>query len=56
MAMALEARGFGMSATPTSFIDYPMSARDYTAFAALIAVGIGQFVIYYAGYGAISPK
>src|SRR6201993_2271982 len=56
MAMALEARGFGLSITPTSFIEYPMSARDYTAFAALIAVGIGQFLIYYAGYGAISPK
>lgn len=56
MAMALEARGFGMSATPTSFIDYPMRPRDITAFAALIALGIAQFAIYYTGYGAISPK
>lgn len=56
MAMALEARGFGMSATPTSFIDYPMRPRDIGAFAALIALGFAQFVIYYTGYGAIPPK
>jgi len=56
MAMALEARGFGMSATPTSFIDYPIRPRDISAFAALIALGIAQFAIYYSGYGAISPK
>ena len=56
MAMALEARGFGMSATPTSFIDYPIRPRDIGAFAALIALGIAQFAIYYSGYGAISPK
>jgi energy-coupling factor transport system permease protein len=56
MAMALEARGFGMSATPTSFIDYPIRPRDYVAFAALIALGTAQFVVYYTGYGAISPN
>ena len=56
MAMALEARGFGMSATPTSFIDYPIRTRDRAAFAVLIALAIGQFMIYYTGYGGISPK
>jgi energy-coupling factor transport system permease protein len=56
MAMALEARGFGMNATPTSFIDYPIRPRDVAAFAALTAIGIAQFAIYYTGYGAISPK
>jgi len=56
MAMALEARGFGMMATPTSFIDYPIRPRDKAAFAVLIALGVAQFLIYYAGYGAISPK
>jgi energy-coupling factor transport system permease protein len=56
MAMALEARGFGMNATPTSFIDDPIRPRDGVAFVALTAIGVAQFLIYYAGYGAISPK
>jgi len=56
MAMALEARGFGMMATPTSFIDYPIRTRDKAAFAVLIGLGVAQFLIYYAGYGGISPK
>src|SRR5882757_498816 len=56
MAMALEARGFGVSATPTSYIDYPIRARDRVAFAALIGLGTAYFLIYYSGYGAISVK
>jgi energy-coupling factor transport system permease protein len=56
MAMALEARGFGISATPTSYIDYPMLPRDRIAFAALISLGIIYFLIYWFGYGAISVK
>src|SRR5579871_4737308 len=56
MAMALEARGFGISATPTSYIDYPMLPRDRVAFAALTGLGIIYFLIYYFGYGAISVK
>jgi energy-coupling factor transport system permease protein len=54
MAMALEARGFGVSATPTSYIDYPIRARDRIAFAALVGLGTVYFLIYYSGYGAIS--
>lgn len=54
MAMALEARGFGFSATPTSYIDYPIRARDRVAFAALIGLGVLYFLIYYSGYGAIA--
>jgi energy-coupling factor transporter transmembrane protein EcfT len=56
MAMALEARGFGMSHQPTSFIDYPVEASDVAATAALFALGATYFAIYYSGYGAISLK
>src|ERR1700682_2503578 len=56
MAIALEARGFGMSHQPTSFIDYPVAASDVAATAALFALGVAYFAIYYSGYGAISPK
>jgi energy-coupling factor transport system permease protein len=56
MAMALEARGFGISATPTSYIDYPIRARDRVAFATLIGLGLVYFLIYYSGYGTISVK
>jgi len=56
MAMALEARGFGISATPTSYIDYPILPRDRVAFAALTSLGIVYFLIYWFGYGAISVK
>ncbi len=54
MAMALEARGFGVSATPSSYIDYPIAARDRVAFALLAAIGVVYFLIYYTGYGAIA--
>jgi energy-coupling factor transport system permease protein len=56
MAMALEARGFGMGATPTSFVEYRTRPPDVIAFATLAAIGIGYFVIYYTGYGAIAVK
>ena len=56
MAMALEARGFGMSRQPTSFIDYPVEPSDIAATVALFALGAAYFMIYYTGYGAISPK
>jgi energy-coupling factor transporter transmembrane protein EcfT len=53
MAMALEARGFGRSNPPTSFIEYRMHAEDVEAFAVLIAVGTVAFMLYWTGYGAI---
>ena len=39
MAMALEARGFGFSHEPTTFIEYPVKGVDVLAFAFLIALG-----------------
>ena len=56
MAMALEARGFGLSRQPTSFIDYPVESSDLAATAALFALGAAYFMIYYTGYGAVSVK
>jgi energy-coupling factor transport system permease protein len=56
MAMALEARGFGMGAAPTSFVEYRGRPRDAIAFAALAAIGVGYFLIYLSGYGAIAVK
>ena len=53
MAMALEARGFGLGITPTSFIEYRIERRDIIALLALTALGIIYFVIYYTGYAAI---
>ncbi len=55
MAMALEARGFGRTHRPTTFIDYPIVASDVIAVAALIALGAGYFMLYYTGLGGISP-
>ena len=55
MAMALEARGFGMNPRPTSFVDYPMRPRDFAALAILILIATGYFMLYWKGYGAISP-
>jgi len=52
----LEARGFGMSRQPTSFIDYPVKPSDIAATVALFALAAAYFMIYYTGYGAISPK
>jgi len=53
MAMALEARGFGRLQAPSSFIEYHFHTRDAVAFAFLIALGTGSFMIYYSGLGAI---
>ena len=55
MAMALEARGFGMNPRPTSFVDYPMRPRDFAALAILFVIATGYFMLYWKGYGAISP-
>jgi energy-coupling factor transport system permease protein len=56
MAMALEARGFGAGAIPTSYLQYRTHSRDVIAFTALLALGIGYFLIYYSGYGAIAVQ
>jgi len=53
MAMALEARGFGRSNQPTSFIEYRMHARDAEAFVFLLAVCSLAFMLYWTGYGEI---
>ena len=53
MAMALEARGFGRSNEPTTFIDYPVSGSDIMAFAVLIALAAGYFMLYYTGIGGL---
>ncbi len=51
MAMALEARGFGLGTTPTSLIEYRIQSRDLIALAALTAMGIAYFTVY----AAIAP-
>jgi len=56
MAMALEARGFGLGARPTNLDESRLRAPDVFAFAALLAIGTLYFMIYWAGYGAIAPK
>jgi energy-coupling factor transport system permease protein len=56
MAMALEARGFGISNEPTSYIDYPMRRSDRIAFVLLIGIGAAQFLIYYSGYGVVRVR
>ncbi|HLW70393.1 MAG TPA: energy-coupling factor transporter transmembrane component T [Candidatus Binataceae bacterium] len=56
MAMALEARGFGMGAQPTSLGQYEVRALDCTAFAILLAVGVLYFLFYLGGYGTIATK
>ena len=55
MAMALEARGFGFTHEPTTYIEYPVVAADRVAFAALIALGVFYFLLYYTGVGGIGP-
>jgi energy-coupling factor transport system permease protein len=54
MAMALEARGFGLSTTPTSFIEYQIEPRDIVASIVLTTMGIVYFILYYSGYASIS--
>jgi energy-coupling factor transport system permease protein len=54
MSMALEARGFGLAVTPTSFIEYRIERRDIIALLALIIMGTVYFIIYYTGYASIT--
>jgi energy-coupling factor transport system permease protein len=55
MAMALEARGFGLGATPTSFIEYRLQPRDVIALMGLTLLGAAYFILYYTGLAAIRP-
>jgi energy-coupling factor transport system permease protein len=55
MAMALEARGFGFSHEPTTFIEYPVTSTDIMAFVFLIALGTMNFMFYWTGVGRIGP-
>jgi energy-coupling factor transport system permease protein len=55
MAMALEARGFGISHEPTTFIEYPVTGMDVIAFAFLIALATMNFMLYWTGLGGIGP-
>ncbi|MGO9450999.1 MAG: energy-coupling factor transporter transmembrane component T family protein [Candidatus Binataceae bacterium] len=56
MAMALEARGFGLRNNPTTFAEYPVVLADVIAGVALFGIATGYFLIYYTGYGAIALK
>lgn len=56
MAMALEARGFGLRNNPTTLIEYPVMLKDVAAAMTLLAIGTGYFLIYYTGYGAIAVR
>jgi energy-coupling factor transport system permease protein len=56
MAMALEARGFGMNPHPTSFVEYPVRPGDIATFVFLLAVGAGYFGLYLTGYGLIAVR
>ncbi|HUO04621.1 MAG TPA: energy-coupling factor transporter transmembrane component T [Candidatus Binataceae bacterium] len=53
MAMALEARGFGHTGEPSTYIEYPVVAADVIAFLTLVAIGAGYFMLYYSGLGGI---
>jgi energy-coupling factor transporter transmembrane protein EcfT len=55
MAMALEARGFGFSHEPTTFIEYPVTNVDIMAFAFLIGLATLNFMLYWTGLGGIGP-
>lgn len=55
MAMALEARGFGRNPSPTSFVEYPVRARDIATFVFLIALGLSYFAMYWLGWSTIPP-
>jgi energy-coupling factor transport system permease protein len=56
MAMALEARGFGIGARPTSLDENEFRVRDLLAFAVLLAIATAYFIIYMTGYGTIPSK
>src|SRR5260221_6250053 len=48
MAMALEARGFGFSHEPTTFIEYPVTAADIAADRKSTRLNSSHTVISYA--------
>src|SRR5580700_5531734 len=56
MAMALEARGFGYSARPTSYVHYEISPLDVGVLIGVALLGAAYFMIYYTGYGAIAKR
>ena len=56
LARALEARGFGMGARPTSLGAYRAHPRDRIAVTILLGVGAIYFLIYLKGYGTIAPR
>jgi energy-coupling factor transport system permease protein len=56
MAMALEARGFGLRNRPTTLIEYPVVGADVLAAMTLFVIGAGYFLIYYSGYGGIAVR
>jgi energy-coupling factor transport system permease protein len=56
MAMALEARGFGMGTVPTSLGEYRMRPRDVIALVFLILIGATYFLLDLTGYGTIAPR
>jgi len=56
MAMALEARGFGMGARPTLLGDYQMRPADAIAFAFLAVLAASYFMLYWSGWGIIATK
>jgi energy-coupling factor transport system permease protein len=56
MAVALEARGFGLNERPTSFIDYPIRFKDRAAFVAMLGLAVAYFSVWYLGYGDIIAK
>jgi len=56
MAMALEARGFGMGARPTTLGDYRVRSQDVAALGFLLLLGTGYFLLYWKGYGLIAPR
>jgi energy-coupling factor transport system permease protein len=53
MAMALEARGFGLLNRPTTLIEYPVMPTDIMAGGILFLIAAAQFLVYYTGYGAV---
>jgi energy-coupling factor transport system permease protein len=56
MAMALEARGFGMGARPTTLGDYRMRPQDVAALGFLLLLATSYFLLYWKGYGLIAPR
>jgi energy-coupling factor transport system permease protein len=53
MAMALEARGFGYSANPTSYLQYRLRAADVGTLVLVLLIALAYFGIYLSGYGTI---